>query len=177
MLFLKNMDLYHWTDAYRYERNCSYSSVCFFLQPIATPIPAVEKLAVSEGEPDAALRRTKDPKKAVSTEEVMARLRQIVNPKSPKDCFANFTKIGQGASGTVYTATQTSNGAVVAIKQMNLAQQPKKELIINEILVMRELRQKNIVNYLDSFLTNNDEELWVYQLLLYLNFHISSTYA
>ncbi|RXM94992.1 Serine/threonine-protein kinase PAK 3 [Acipenser ruthenus] len=38
----------------------------------------------------------------------------------------------------------------VAIKQMNLQQQPKKELIINEILVMRENKNSNIVNYLDS---------------------------
>lgn len=37
----------------------------------------------------------------------------------------------------------------VAIKQMNLQQQPKKELIINEILVMRENKNPNIVNYLD----------------------------
>ena len=37
----------------------------------------------------------------------------------------------------------------VAIKQMNLQQQPKKELIINEILVMRENKNSNIVNYLD----------------------------
>jgi serine/threonine protein kinase len=47
----------------------------------------------------------------------------------------------------------------VAIKQMNLEQQPKKELIINEILVMRESQHKNIVNFIDSYLVN--AELWV----------------
>lgn len=47
----------------------------------------------------------------------------------------------------------------VAIKQMNLEQQPKKELIINEILVMRESKHKNIVNFMDSFLWKGD--LWV----------------
>ncbi|UYV64183.1 PAK3 [Cordylochernes scorpioides] len=41
---------------------------------------------------------------------------------------------------------------------MNLSQQPKKELIINEILVMRENKHPNVVNYLDSFLVG--EELW-----------------
>lgn len=47
----------------------------------------------------------------------------------------------------------------VAIKQMNLAQQSRKEVIINEILVMREAQHKNIVNFIDSFLVSN--ELWV----------------
>lgn len=42
---------------------------------------------------------------------------------------------------------------------MNLGLQPKKELIINEILVMRENKHPNIVNYLDSYLVG--EELWV----------------
>ena len=42
---------------------------------------------------------------------------------------------------------------------MNLEKQPKKELIINEILVMRDSTHKNIVNYLDSFLHKGD--LWV----------------
>lgn len=41
----------------------------------------------------------------------------------------------------------------VAIKQMNLQQQPKKELIINEILVMRENKNSNIVNYLDRYVS------------------------
>ena len=42
---------------------------------------------------------------------------------------------------------------------MNLHQQPKKELIINEILVMREHQNPNIVNFLDSYLVG--DELWV----------------
>lgn len=63
------------------------------------------------------------------------------------------------ASGTVYTAKERSTALEVAIKQMNLANQPKKELIINEILVMREKKHPNIVNYLDSYLV--EDELWV----------------
>ena len=59
----------------------------------------------------------------------------------------------------VYIGKEICTNHEVAIKQMNLSQQPKKELIINEIIVMKENRQKNIVNYLDSYLVG--EELWV----------------
>lgn len=75
------------------------------------------------------------------------------------------------ASGTVYTAIETSTGMEVAIKQMNLSQQPKKELIINEILVMRENKHGNVVNYLDSYLVN---EVFTQQNLVYAqqDFHL-----
>ena len=63
------------------------------------------------------------------------------------------------ASGGVYTAYQVGTNLSVAIKQMDLEEQPKKDLIINEILVMRSSRHPNIVNYIDSFLHKND--LWV----------------
>ena len=73
--------------------------------------------------------------------------------------YKNLNKIGQGASGGVYTATEVGTGRCVAIKQMNLEQQPKKDLIINEILVMKDSKHKNIVNFMDSYLRQGD--LWV----------------
>ena len=63
------------------------------------------------------------------------------------------------ASGVVFAANQVGTNLSVAIKQMDLDKQPKKDLIINEILVMRASRHQNIVNYIDSFLYKN--ELWV----------------
>ena len=98
-------------------------------------------------------------KSKMSDEQVMSKLREIVSPAVSKDRYTNKTKIGQGASGTVYSATDSKTGKSVAIKQMNLSQQPKKELIINEIIVMREQQQENIVNYVDSLLVEG--ELWV----------------
>lgn len=95
----------------------------------------------------------------MSDEEILEKLRTIVSVGDPNRKYTKMEKIGQGASGIVYTAIESSTGTEVAIKQMNLSQQPKKELIINEILVMRENKHPNVVNYLDSYLVS--EELWV----------------
>lgn len=73
-------------------------------------------------------------------------------------CLLNLYSV-RSASGGVYTAYQVGTNLSVAIKQMDLDKQPKKDLIINEILVMRSSRHPNIVNYIDSFLHKND--LWV----------------
>ncbi|ODN81141.1 hypothetical protein L202_03234 [Cryptococcus amylolentus CBS 6039] len=100
-------------------------------------------------------RREKDKKE---NEEVIRQLKMICTPGDPNLVYKNFKKIGQGASGGVYTATNPSN-LPVAIKQMNLEKQPKQDLIINEILVMRAAAHPNIVNYLDSYLHQGD--LWV----------------
>lgn len=95
----------------------------------------------------------------MTDEEILERLRSIVTIGDPHRKFTRMEKIGQGASGVVHTAIEISTGMQVAIKQMNLSAQPKKELIVNEILVMRENKHPNVVNYLDSYLVN--EELWV----------------
>ncbi|POI22432.1 hypothetical protein CIB84_013820, partial [Bambusicola thoracicus] len=80
----------------------------------------------------------------------------IVSIGDPKKKYTRYEKIGQGASGTVFTAIDVATGQEVAIKQINLQKQPKKELIINEILVMKELKNPNIVNFLDSYLVGDE---------------------
>ena len=103
--------------------------------------------------------REKPKKKKMSDEEIINRLKSIVTIGDPNKKYTKLEKIGQGASGTVYTAIETATGMEVAIKQMNLQQQPKKELIINEIVVMKANKHPNVVNFLDAYLVS--EELWV----------------
>ncbi len=91
--------------------------------------------------------------------DIVARLEAICTKGDPMRKYKNLNKIGQGASGGVYTATEVGSNKCVAIKQMNLEQQPKKDLIINEILVMKDSKHKNIVNFMDSYLRQGD--LWV----------------
>jgi p21-activated kinase 1 len=57
------------------------------------------------------------------------------------------------------TAYQIGTDIRVAIKQMDLDKQRNKDLIINEILVMRTSYHANIVNYIHSFLYKN--EIWI----------------
>lgn len=91
--------------------------------------------------------------------DVVASLKRICSEGDPREVYRGFTKIGQGASGGVYTGFEKGTNRLVAIKQMNLEQQPKKDLIINEILVMKESSHPNIVNFIDSYLCGG--ELWV----------------
>ncbi|KAK8844042.1 hypothetical protein IAR55_006836 [Kwoniella newhampshirensis] len=100
-------------------------------------------------------RRRDKPKE---NEDVVRQLRAICTPGDPTQVYKNLTKVGQGASGGVYTCHDRNN-LPVAIKQMNLEKQPKQDLIINEILVMRESAHPNIVNFKDSYLWKGD--LWV----------------
>ncbi|KAL8766070.1 MAG: hypothetical protein Q9209_007036 [Squamulea sp. 1 TL-2023] len=91
--------------------------------------------------------------------DIVARLNAICTTGDPMKKYKNLNKIGQGASGGVFTAYEVNTNRCVAIKQMNLEQQPKKDLIINEILVMKDSKHKNIVNFMDSYLRQGD--LWV----------------
>ena len=121
--------------------------------------------------------RQKEVRMSSMTEsQVMEKLKQVVSKDDPQLSYTKQKKIGQGASGSVYVARinegavspiakkihQTHGGrANVAIKQMDLRNQPRKELIVNEIIVMKESSHPNIVNFLDSFLQEGNNELWV----------------
>ena len=76
---------------------------------------------------------------------------------SSRDIDGNLV---DSASGHVYVAKTLATGKKVAIKEMDLSHQPRKELIVNEILVMKESQHPNIVNFLESYLVKNTE-LWV----------------
>ncbi|KAF0030637.1 hypothetical protein F2P81_017368 [Scophthalmus maximus] len=118
------------------------------INPPAAAAAAVMPAAPTDGAPSSppsaspapgpSLPRPQDKtrKKKMSDEEILEKLRTIVSVGDPKKKYTRFEKIGQGASGTVYTAIDIATGQEVAIKQMNLQQQPKKELIINEILIL-----------------------------------------
>lgn len=107
--------------------------------------------------------RARDAARRVSTlteAQIMEKLREVVSREDPNQLYRKVKKIGQGASGSVYVAKSLVTSQLVAIKAMDLAHQPRKELIINEILVMKESQHPNIVNFLNAFLVR-DHDLWV----------------
>jgi len=111
----------------------------------------------------AALEKPKEKEKRISTMtevQIMEKLRQVVSDDDPKLLYSKIKKVGQGASGHVYVAKTLATGKKVAIKEMDLSHQPRKELIVNEILVMKESQHPNIVNFLESYLVKSSE-LWV----------------
>jgi len=97
---------------------------------------------------------------AMTEVQIMEKLRSVVSDEDPKGLYSKIKKVGQGASGHVYVAKTLATGRKVAIKEMDLSHQPRKELIVNEILVMQESQHPNIVNFLNSYLIKSNE-LWV----------------
>ncbi|KAJ6442342.1 STE/STE20/PAKA protein kinase [Purpureocillium lavendulum] len=110
-----------------------------------------------------------------SEAELIAKLQAVVSDGDPELSYTRQKKIGQGASGSVYVAkikdtaigvawdirSRQGRSARVAIKEMNLARQPRKELLVDEIMIMKESRHPNIINFLDAFLLNDNRQLWV----------------
>lgn len=124
--------------------------------PAAPAIPAV----VHADDDQPVVRKRVDRKK-MTDEEVFTDLNTIINHKdNPHEKYDMSKKLGAGASGTVSLCTNKTTKDVVAIKQMVLKEQPRKELILTEIKVMMENHHPNIVNYIESFLVDR-QQLWV----------------
>ncbi|KAF9067970.1 kinase-like domain-containing protein [Rhodocollybia butyracea] len=107
------------------------------------------------------MKELKEKRISTMTEvQIMEKLRSVVSDEDPKLLYSKIKKVGQGASGHVYVAKSHLTNKKVAIKEMDLSHQPRKELIVNEILVMQESQHPNIVNFLNSYLVKSNE-LWV----------------
>eukprot|EP01100_Stratorugosa_tubuloviscum_P007669 TRINITY_DN316_c0_g2_i1.p1 TRINITY_DN316_c0_g2~~TRINITY_DN316_c0_g2_i1.p1 ORF type:complete len:655 (-),score=405.89 TRINITY_DN316_c0_g2_i1:137-2101(-) len=87
------------------------------------------------------------------------KIEDIVSKDDPMVRFANLKKVGQGTSGSVFVASDSRSKQQVAIKQMILDQQPNPQVVINEILLMRDCQHPAIVNFIDSYLVSGT--LWV----------------
>ncbi|KAJ8683566.1 hypothetical protein QAD02_019358 [Eretmocerus hayati] len=92
-------------------------------------------------------------------EQFRAALQMVVSNGDPRENLENFLKIGEGSTGTVCIATDRNTGRQVAVKKMDLRKQQRRELLFNEVVIMRDYHHPNIVEMYDSFLVN--DELWV----------------
>ncbi|XP_068158782.1 serine/threonine-protein kinase PAK mbt [Drosophila tropicalis] len=92
-------------------------------------------------------------------EQFRAALQMVVSAGDPRENLDHFQKIGEGSTGTVCIATDKSTGRQVAVKKMDLRKQQRRELLFNEVVIMRDYHHPNIVETYSSFLVN--DELWV----------------
>jgi hypothetical protein len=91
-------------------------------------------------------------------------LRDLVSPSAHKDLYSNLNKIGEGAAGEVFIADWADRSMEVAIKTMSITQE-NVHLLCTEINIMRSSKQENIVEYIDSFIVDNNK-LWVVMELM-----------
>ncbi|XP_045479253.1 serine/threonine-protein kinase PAK mbt [Harmonia axyridis] len=92
-------------------------------------------------------------------EQFRAALQMVVSSKDPRENLEQFVKIGEGSTGTVCIARDRNTGRQVAVKKMDLRKQQRRELLFNEVVIMRDYHHPNIVEMFDSYLV--DDELWV----------------
>ncbi|CAG9583248.1 unnamed protein product [Danaus chrysippus] len=92
-------------------------------------------------------------------EQFRAALRLVVSEGDPRETLTGFTKIGEGSTGVVCAATDTRTRKRVAVKMMNLLKQHRRELLFNEVVIMRDYPHPNIVEMHASYLVG--DVLWV----------------
>lgn len=114
------------------------------------------------------LRAKKQPPRVTKTdEEVYAELQMICNLSDPLKKYSKTKEVGKGASGVVFIASNLQTQQQVAIKTMDLKNQSSKELILNEIRVLKDFNHKNLVNFLEAYYLEQSDNLWV--VLEYMN--------
>ncbi|KAJ3074139.1 Serine/threonine-protein kinase PAK 3 [Podochytrium sp. JEL0797] len=97
----------------------------------------------------------------LSENEVLSRLYATVTPGNPKSVYPQLKRLGKGASGHVYLCQDLTrrDHPLVAVKHMDLRSQPRKDLVLGEILIMKELHHPNLVSYINSYCVSNF--LWI----------------
>ena len=133
--------------------------------PVAVDNPLYSALADfgEEREGKAQPKTTSQPQSwkehRLSHSELVAALELVVTPGDPRPLLQDWQWVGQGTTATVNSAFCPALRRRVAVKQMSLRRQPRRELTFNEVVMMREFRHPSIVSLLDCHLV--EEQLWV----------------
>jgi len=94
--------------------------------------------------------------------QVYKELTALCNEGLPDDKYiTGIIELGAGAGGTVTLARNKQTQQTVAIKEIDMEKQPKKEMILMEIRVMKELNHKNLVNFVEAYYREQTKTLWV----------------
>ncbi|KAJ3314405.1 Protein kinase [Boothiomyces sp. JEL0838] len=121
------------------------------------PVPPKDNVPKSPAANGVPRKKASTPK--YSDAQIIAKLETIVSKGDPNQLYTKLKRIGRGASANVFVARENKTQQIVAIKQMILADQTKKEYLIEELTVLKSTKHPNIINYLDSFFLNGD--LWI----------------
>ncbi|CAK6983352.1 serine/threonine-protein kinase PAK 6-like [Scomber scombrus] len=95
----------------------------------------------------------------ISHQQFKAALQMVVDLGDPRATLENFVKIGEGSTGVVCIAREKLSGRQVAVKMMDVKKQQRRELLFNEVVIMRDYRHQNVVQMFRSALV--EDELWV----------------
>ncbi|KAM8920978.1 serine/threonine-protein kinase PAK 6 [Pelodytes ibericus] len=95
----------------------------------------------------------------VTHEQFKTALRMVVDQGDPRLLLEDYVKIGEGSTGVVCIAREKHSGRQVAVKMMDLRKQQRRELLFNEVVIMRDYQHANVVEMYKSYLVG--EELWV----------------
>jgi len=103
--------------------------------------------------------KKKDDQKKDKKEATSWTLDDITNKvDNPETKYTKLEKVGEGAAGEVFLATDETNQGEVAIKKMEL-NKDNSHMLITEIGIMKTSHHQNIVTFYDCFLVG--KELWV----------------
>ncbi|XP_076014730.1 serine/threonine-protein kinase PAK 4 [Genypterus blacodes] len=125
---------------------------------VPAPRPPGPTGSPASGPPPQARSPQREPQR-VSHEQFRAALQMVVDPGDPRTYLDHYIKIGEGSTGIVCIATVKTTGKLVAVKKMDLRKQQRRELLFNEVVIMRDYHHENVVEMYNSYLVG--DELWV----------------
>ena len=78
-------------------------------------------------------------------------LRRLCHENDTDEKYDVAENVGRGASGVVYLAVDKESHEKVAIKEIDINKVQKKDMLLMEIKVMKELKHKNIINFVEAY--------------------------